>query len=381
MLDANSSSPLYVQLADYYRQRILSGTIVPGDRLASEPEIAEQLGVSRGTVRRAMDILVEEGRLVSVRGKGTFAVSLPVENCARLIGLVMPFLSDALGAEILKGAESVLRQNGYSLIYGSSEGELAVEREQIQRLELNRVCGMILMPAGKYEEALMISRTLTENTPLVVIDRAIPGYPAPSVYVDNRGGARMAVEHLLALGHRRIGCITHKGRISSVQERVRGYEQAMRAVDLLPLASVYLEWHGPSSDGLSPDYSDEEMRPIEQMLQSPERPTALFCVNDFTAAGVMQYILRRGLKIPQDMAIIGFDDIPLAPYMSVPLSSLAQPRFDVGQQAGALLIKLISGEPVQDECIVLPTRLVVRGSTDPTIDGRWPKNEFAKEQE
>lgn len=370
MTFASRSQPYYVQLADHYRQLILSGAVPPGDRLETEPEIAVRFGVARGTVRRAIEILSAEGLLVSVRGKGTFACQQAPTECVKLVGLIMPFIYDTLGAEILKGAEARLRQNGYSLIYGSSEGDLAIEREQLNRLQTNQVCGLILMPSAKSREGVMVAQGFNAKIPLVVVDREVPGYPAASVFVDNCGGARKAVEHLVQLGHRQIGCITHKGRISSVEERVKGYDEAMRAAGLLPLAPIYLDWHGPTSQGLPPSFNPEEMTPIDQLLQSPARPTALFCVNDFTAGAVMQHILLRGFQIPKDVSLVGFDDIPLAPFLPVPLTTISQPRFEIGQQAADLLIhQVLSGLNEQDR-VILPTELVVRDSSGPYLAAR-----------
>jgi DNA-binding LacI/PurR family transcriptional regulator len=395
---SSRSQPYYVQLADHYRQLILSGAIHPGERLEAEPEIAKRFSLARGTVRHALEILVTEGLLVSVRGKGTFACQQAPKECGKLVGLIMPFIHDALGAEILKGVEARLRQDGYSLIFGSSEGDLAIEREQLHRLQTNQVCGLILMPSAKSREGVMVSQGFSTGIPLVVVDREVPGYPAASIFVDNCGGARKAVEHLIQLGHRQIGCITHKGRISSVEERVRGYDEAMRAAGLLPLAPIYLDWHGPTGQGLPPAFNPEEMNPIDQMLQHPQegvlhpyggvlhpqegaaysqegarypaRPTALFCVNDFTAGAVMQHILLRGLRIPEDVALVGFDDIPLAPFLPVPLTTISQPRYEIGQRAADLLIHQIQCGPDEQARVILPTELVVRNSSGSYLAGR-----------
>jgi GntR family transcriptional regulator, arabinose operon transcriptional repressor len=369
MTFASRSQPYYIQLADHYRQLILSGAVHPGERLEAEPEIAQRFGLARGTVRHALEILVAEGLLVSVRGKGTFACQQAPRECGKLVGLIMPFIHDALGAEILKGVEARLRQDGYSLIFGSSEGDLAIEREQIHRLQSNQVCGLILMPSAKSREGVMVSQGFSTGIPLVVVDREVPGYPAASVFVDNCGGARKAVEHLIQLGHRQVGCITHKGRISSVEERVRGYDEAMRAAGLLPLAPIYLDWHGPTSQGLPPAFDPDEMNPIDQMLQSPARPTAFFCVNDFTAGAVMQHILLRGFRIPEDVALVGFDDIPLAPFLPVPLTTVSQPRYEIGLRAATLLITQILGGQDEQARVILPTELVVRDSSGSYLPG------------
>lgn len=366
MFDPLSPRPLYLQLADHLRRQIEGGTLKPGERLMPELEIAARYGLSRGTVRQALALLANQGLLQRTRRKGTFVTDTGVSSRSPLIGIIIPYLRDSLTVDIMRGAESVLRLNGYSLIFGPSDSSLDVECEQIRRLQRDNISGLILFPVSIAGEALMLAQTLRPNFPIVLIDRKIPEFTASSVFVDNRGGAYQAVEHLIALGHRRIACITHNGYISSVEERIRGYEQAMRAAGLVPFAAVSIVRRSPTSEGQPPTYSDEDMTPVDQLLRSQDRPTALFCINDFIALGVMRYVLRRNLRVPQDVAIVGFDDIPLAPFMPIPLTTVAQPRFEIGVQAALLLLDTISGKESTTRTVVLPTALVVRSSTSPS---------------
>lgn len=364
MFDPLSPRPLYLQLADYFRRQIEGGALKPGERLMPELEIAEKYGLARGTVRQALALLVNQGLLQRTRGKGTFVADTEVSSRSPLIGIVIPYLRDSLTVDIMRGAESVLRLNGYSLIFGPSDTSLDVEREQIERLQRDNISGLILFPVSMPGEALMLAQILRPSLPIVLIDRKIPEFAASSVFVDNRGGAYHAVEHLLALGHRRIACVTHDGYISSVEDRIRGYEQAMRAAGLVPFAAVSMVRREPTLEGQPPTYSDEDMEPVDQLLRSQDQPTALFCINDFIALGVMRHVLHRGLRVPQDIAIVGFDDIPLAPFMPVPLTTVAQPKFEIGAQAALVLLDKISGKEPTTRTVVLPTALVVRSSTN-----------------
>jgi GntR family transcriptional regulator of arabinose operon len=363
MFDPLSPRPLYLQLADYLRRQIEGGALKPGERLMPELEIAEKYGLARGTVRQALALLVNQGLLQRTRGKGTFVTDTIVSSHSPLIGIVIPYLRDSLTVDIMRGAESVLRLNGYSLIFGPSDVSLDVECEQIKRLQRDKISGLILFPVSMPGEAPMLAQILRPSLPVVLIDRKIPEFAASSVFVDNRGGAYHAVEHLIALGHRRVACVTHDGYISSVEDRIRGYEQAMRAAGLVPFAAVSIVRREPTLEGQPPTYSDEDMEPVDQLLRSQDRPTALFCINDFIALGVMRHVLHRGLRVPQDIAIVGFDDIPLAPFMPVPLTTVAQPKFEIGAQAAMLLLDKISGKEPTARTVVLPTALVVRSST------------------
>jgi DNA-binding LacI/PurR family transcriptional regulator len=364
LFDPTSPRPLYLQLADYLRRQIENGTLKPGDRLMPELEIAEKYGLARGTVRQALHLLVNQGLLQRTRRKGTFVADTKVSLHSPLIGIVVPYLRDTLTVDIVRGAESVLRLNGYSLIFGTSERDLNVESEQIKRLQRDKISGLILFPVSVPGEALRLSQILQPDLPVVLIDRKIPEFTASSVFVDNRGGAYHAIEHLIALGHQRIACVTHNGYVSSVEDRIRGYEQAIHAAGLAPFAPASLVHREPMPDGQPPLYGDENMESVDQLLHAPDRPTALFCINDFIALGVMRHVLHCGLRVPQDIAIVGFDDIPLAPFMPVPLTTIAQPKFEIGAQAALLLLDKISGKELATHTVVLPTALVVRSSTN-----------------
>lgn len=362
-LDPTSPQPLYLQLTEYLRHQINNGVWQPNDRLPPEVELAAQFDISRGTVRQAMDLLVNQGLLQRIPGKGTFVTNVSVRSRSQLIGIVVPYLRDSLITEVLRGAESVLRRNGYNLIFCHSEGNLQLELAQIAQLQREGVGGLILFPVATVDESVLLRQILRPQLPLVIIDRRLPYLAASHVVADNVGGAYRAVQHLLALGHRRIACISLPERPTSIEERIRGYEQALREAKILPLAAVSLAIGAHPSRDSVPYYTAAELAPINQLLDVGEPPTALFCVNDFIALGVMQHVLARGLRVPNDLAIAGFDDIALAPYMPVPLTTVAQPKYEIGVQAAQLLIdQIVSGEQDQRE-IVLPTELVIRTST------------------
>jgi DNA-binding LacI/PurR family transcriptional regulator len=362
-VDPSSPRPLYLQLADQLRRQIENGTLKPGERLLPEIEIAKGYGLARGTVRQALLLLVNLGLLQRTRRKGTFVADSHARSHAPLIGIIVPYLGDNLTTEIMHGAESVLRLNGYSLIFGPSGGRLDQEQEQIRRFQRDKVSGLILFPVSLPGEARMLQETLPPGFPLVLIDRKVSDFTASSVLVDNFGAAYHAVEHLISLGHRRIGCVTHNDRVSSVEDRQRGYEQAMDAAGLAPMTPATLVHQAPIADGQPAPYAEHDMGPVDQLFASSHRPTALFCVNDFIALGVMRHIVGCGIRVPEDVAIVGFDDIPLAAFMPVPLTTVAQPKFEIGSHAAQLLLDKISGREPATHSVVLPTALSLRSST------------------
>jgi DNA-binding LacI/PurR family transcriptional regulator len=137
----------------------------------------------------------------------------------------------------------------------------------------------------------------------------------------------------------------------------------MVAAALVPVPAASLCHRAPRPDGQPAPYDENDMAPVDQLMDSPDRPTALFCINDFIALGVMRHISGRGLRVPEDVAIVGFDDIPLAAFMPVPLTTVAQPKFEIGSHAAQLLLDKISGREPATHTVVLPTALSLRSST------------------
>lgn len=364
-LDPGSPTPLYAQLAEQLKRRIQRGELRPGDRLWSESELRDRFGVSRGTVREALDVLASEGLLQRIAGKGTFIAAPSRARQSRLLGMIVPYLRDSLITDMLRGAERVLHRAGYSLIFCHSDGNLEVERAQFERLQAEGVSGIILFPLAEEGEASLVHRYFTPDFPLVTIDRRLPGIQTDAVLADNQRGAYLAVRHLLSAGHTRIACIAAPDRPSSVQDRIAGYEQALREADILPLATVSLALRPgqPSGSSVAPEYSADELAPVQQLLNMRDAPTALFCINDFIAFGVMRHVMARRMRVPQDVAIAGFDDLAIAAYMPTPLTTVSQPRQAIGMQAAELLLSRLTDPALPPREIVLPTELVIRAST------------------
>lgn len=361
---------MHLNIAASLRESIRSGRYQPGDTLPPEIQLADQFNVSRGTMRKAMKVLVDENSLVRIAGKGTFVnapAALGQVNAQRtnLLGIVLPHIHDPLSTNLINGAEQTARQNGYNLIFCNLDENLETEKEQFARLVANHVSGVILFPLAVPGELELVKELAATQISLVLVDRQITGFPAPTVMVDNFGGAYQAVQHLLSLGHRRIACITHPEPASSVTQRIQGYDQAMRDANLLPYSAISLSGVGKSTgSGEPPTYSPEELHWVEHMLSVSNRPTAVFCINDYLAMGVMRLALTKGLRIPEDLAVVGFDNNPFAQLAPVPLTTIAQPSVEVGAQAGRVLLNLIAGKDTGNpERLLLPTQLIVRASS------------------
>lgn len=348
--------------------KIETGAYPPGALLPPEMELAEQYQVSRGTVREAMRKLAELRLIHRQPGKGTFVTPPPTATAARketrLVGFVAPSAKDSLLVNILHGAEQVLRKENYNLVYCSSNSDLALEINQFENLIAHKVSGIILFPLAEHGEQAVEKMAQTAGVPLVLVDRHIPGCNIVSVMANHRESAYQGVKHLLSLGHRRIACISHPSNSSSVAERIAGYEQAMRETSLLPLATIQLLGIGTVvAENAPPVFTDEELVYVDHMLNVPERPTAVFCINDYVAIRVSQFILAKGYKIPEDIAVVGFDNNPFAQFAPVPLTTLAQPSMEIGATAARLLLEMCAGQPAPFKSVRLNSQLIIRASS------------------
>jgi LacI family transcriptional regulator len=192
------------------------------------------------------------------------------------------------------------------------------------------------------------------GAPVVSVDPHTGPSNLPTIDSDNLTGARLAVDHLISLGHRRIGMLTGRADLQSAQLRERGYRQAMEAAGL-PVDEDLI---------LPGDYDPEiSVKPARRLLTGPDRPSAVFAANDLSAIATVGVAAELGLRVPEDLSVVGFDNIPESALATPPLTTVEQPIREMGRRAIELLIRLIRGEQADDTHLTLPTELVVRQST------------------
>jgi len=367
-LARDSSLPLHRQLLNELRHAILSGELQPDEQLPGEIELVEQLGVSRATIRRAWQDAIEEDLIYRVTGKGTYvAAAQPARSPRRVAGFLVPGVHSPFDSYLLVGAESVLRAQGYGLLFACTERNVDEEDRILREMCRDQVAGVLLWPAlGNSRQ-----RALTDphcNVPAVLMDRPIPGLPLPCVSSNNHRGGLQAMQHLLGLGHTRIAFLsTPHLDLWTIAERHRAYEDAMRSAGLEPMPPIVVgsrEEFKVYAEHLSylAAYR-EEIETIGRLLARPERPTAIFAMNDLMAFLAIRAASLAGLQVPGDLSIVGFDNLALAEHIAPPLSTVAQDPMSIGKEAARRLLALIEGEPAQDILTLLPTHLVTRDST------------------
>jgi GntR family transcriptional regulator of arabinose operon len=352
----------YAQLRAFFRERILDGRLPPGAQLPTEFEIARQHQVSRGTVRHALESLVREGLVERTQGRGTFVrntiTPAPQPQAAeRRLGLLLNRHGGQLDLDILVGVDHAAKSRGYQVSFAYAEDDVEQQDRDIARLLDDRVAGLIIFPVSNTAYDAAIWRLQEQGVPFVLVDRYFPDLDSDYVVCDNVGGAYRAVEHLLILGHQRIAFVYSNIdglQTTSVRDRWQGYRNALADYGL------------PYDDALvvqkSPPSETSADSPYIHMLSQPDRPSAVFAVNDHEALALLRSAQQCGLRVPEDLALVGFDDLHFAQHLNPPLTTVAQPRLEIGLRAGNLLINRVEGQDGPTRHIELPTSLVVRDS-------------------
>jgi len=280
------------------------------------------------------------------------ARSLRLQSTATL-GLVVPDTTNPFFAEVAQGAEETGFRHGYSVILGNARGDLAVELVQIGTLTSRHVDGLILIASTI--KASHINEVVTRGVPVVIVDRKMLGVEADVVLSDHYDGALQATSHLLGLKHERIGYIGGPSELIPSQDRRRGYETALRRAGIEPDPALMREGDFQAETGF---------RCAGDLIQLADPPTAIFAANDMMAIGALRALRDLGKRVPEDISVVGFDDISFARLMSPPLTTVAQSVRHLGEVAVERLIAHIEGRgPDRPEEIVLPVRLVVRESS------------------
>jgi LacI family transcriptional regulator len=256
---------------------------------------------------------------------------------------------EPFSAELLKGVARAIHGTGYELVVFSGCGR-AADQVGWESRYLSRVSGTLC------DGALLVTPSsvdVTFGAPVVAVDHNAGSSSLPSVDADNFNGAVTATEYLLGLGHRRIGFLAGRPDLESAHLRERGYRHALER------AGIEIDRALIRVGGYQPDSAEEGAR---QLLEQDDRPSAIFAANDVSALTTISVARSLGLAVPEDLSVIGFDNVPESALSEPPLTTIEQPIQRMGLEAARLLIQLIEKQPVTPMHTMLPTRLVVRGS-------------------
>ena len=328
-------------------------------------DIARDLGLSVVTVSKVLrdhpDIGEETRKRVLQRVKeldyepNILARSL-VTGRSFLIGLIVPGLIHPFFAEVARALSKTIVGKGYSLIVSSSEEDPELEAREIRHLLARRLDALVIASSGT--DTQLFRRMRSQSQPFVLIDRAFDDLEADFVGIDDVAAGRIATTHLIEIGRRNIAHISGRENSTGLR-RKEGYLEALRA-HKLPIRENYIL----SRDYVDTDSQRQGSEAMRQLLQRTPRPDAIFCHNDPIAIGAMNVILDAGLRIPEDIALVGCGNLNYNEWLRVPLTSIDQRSHLIGERAGKILLAMIEGRewPAPEKVILEPT-LVIRAST------------------
>lgn len=326
-------------------------------------QIAELAGVSVTTVsqilnnkgsrfseetRRRVLAIVEEYHY-----KPDFFASNVIKRHSKTIGMIVPDVTDAFFSKIVEGAERYMNPLGYMLVLCNSHQSQEKEIQFLEELAHRSVDGILLATPHLLPEAYQVKSSFFQKTPVILIDRGINTRDTGRLIIKEYEGAYLAVKHLITQGHRHIGMLKENTGYYQLEERFNGYRLALKDAGI-PFRKQYVA----SSDlTITGGYTA-----AKELLRRREI-TAIFCSNDLMAMGCYKAIYEAGKKVPEDVSVIGFDDIQFSEYMNPPLTTVMQPTFDIGFTAAKFLVDAIEYPRHRVPNKIFETRLIIREST------------------
>jgi LacI family transcriptional regulator len=266
------------------------------------------------------------------------------------VGMVVPDIANPYFSELMRGAEDVLGEKDYAVLLGSSDHDRRKERRYFNYLLGRQVDGMIMALSGAVHGDEL--NGLRQVGPVVLVVETVAGWEGDAIRGDDESGIEQAVRYLVELGHRRIAMIGGNSTLSSGQRRAAAFREAASRLGVRPVAVT---------DGAYTVESGEAQ--TTALLRREDRPTAICSGNDLLALGALSAARRLGLRIPSDLSVIGYDDISYAELANPRLTTVAQPAYEIGQRAAAVLLERLFGDKSEPRTVLVDAKLVVREST------------------
>lgn len=329
-------------------------------------DIAREAGVTHATVSRALRgsalISAETSerihQIAAAMGYQPSAAARSLKtNRSQVLGVIVSHIADPFFSEILQGIDEIAQQSGYSLFIAAAQHDHAREESIVKTMREHRVDGVIICSTPFSAEQSQLLKS--SNTPIVVINNQSAEDYRYSIYHDDVDGSRQVVQHLIQLGHRRIAYLGNSQSGRTTLDRRTGFRQEMEIAGLKVAAEYVYEVPGsrPEDGGAASDY----------FLKLSQPPTAIFCFNDMLAIGMLNGLQNAGIRVPEDISVVGFDNIVFSAYTNPPLTTLDQPKHYIGAEAARLILGLLDTRPDNEqpmhEIRKLKGRLLVRQST------------------
>lgn len=348
----------YIEIFEFYRDKILNGEMIYGERLPTEQEIGELFSVSRHTVRQSILELEKEGYIYREKSKGAFVEKLDKEKKSKMIIVITTYLSEYIFPFLIKGIEEVLSKNGYDILLLSTNNEKEKEKEQLKKLLEYDVVGAIIEPTASalgntnveyYKE---ISRN---NIPYLMINAAYDKDKQSYVAMDDEKGGYTICKYLIELGHKKIAGLFKEDDMQGI-ERKNGYLKALEENNIEVDSTIIGKFKTFEEEFYVCGFT-------RSLLSRNDRPTAIFCYNDKVAMNVIKVAREMGVRVPEDLSVVGYDnDETISAALDCGITTILHPKEDLGRKAADMLISLIDGQKNKVSYVFEP-EIIVKNST------------------
>lgn len=350
------------ELEDGICSLIVKNRLQKDDPILSESKLTDVFGVSRVTVRQAIANLVDKDILYTVKGKGTF-VSInsslvadePPANFQKTIAMLVSSISNSYFSNLAKGIEDACKLEGYNVMFSSTSSNPELEEKYIREFLDHNVDGMILAPSESAPLTPYVAQLCRETKKLVIVNEVLPGYDVNNVSSDDCEGAYLATKHLLELGHRKIAHLRGAHNVANANDRMAGYIKALKEYGI--------ESDNQLINGIK--LFDREGAKLNTLalleLPQEKRPTAIFAYSDITAAVAYNTIKEKGLRVPEDISLVGYGDLLETARMGIELTSVRQNGYDIGKTACEILLDSIQRDSPSKKVLLAP-KLIIRKS-------------------
>ena len=360
---ALGEKPLYLQIKDSLTEKIVSRQLLPGQQLPTEHELARQFGVSRITSKRALEELEKEGFIRRRRGQGSFVTQTANKPAAgsisKIVSLVLPhFHAESWAMAYIKGAMDFLNPKGYFLsIHGTGDMD---EQTFLNQLVREGVGGIIFYPDYTNRNISLIAAIGMNRIPLVTIDKYYDGLPISSVVSDNIKGEYMAAQHLIKLGHQQIAmiCSSQIGERTSVRDRLLGYCLALQEAGIEIIQDYIVDdtFNAMQQLGSINEQKDYLKGRLSKLIQA--NVTAMLIENDFEGIAIHKILSEMGVRIPEELSLIGFDNSEMLAHNGIYMTTINQHFHQIGAKAAELVLLQMEDPESGPQHIVLPVELM-----------------------
>lgn len=328
----------YYKLMDFLKQEIIMGKIKPGDRLPSENTLADEFSLSRHTVRKALAMLVNEGYIYTEQGRGAFCQDRSSKRgSSKNIVVITTYISEYIFPKVIQGIDSVLSDNGYSIILKNTNNSVEKEALCLEDVLEKNIEGLIIEPtkSALYSNNLKYYEAMDkQNIPYIFIHGFYQQLDKkPHVMLDDAEGTRLTVEYLVKLGHKRIAGIFKADDIQGIN-RHKGYAKALNEAGLAYDPNYVIWFHS----------EDKEVKPISEvrkMIEYRQGIDAFVCYNDEIAFRIYELLTGMGIRVPEDVSITGYDDSYFSSSCPVKLTTVSHPKEKLGEASAEILLQIL----------------------------------------